>query len=150
MNGRPIISANNGANERISQFVDLFLKSPTTELPSFIKDTNQFLHILENLGELPEGCILASLDVTSLHTNIDISGLQAVTETLNQSRPGPGLRPSNSSLLKLLNLVLTKNNFQFNGQNYLQISGTAMGMRVVPSYGHESSAQLCYKHYGCL
>ena len=40
------------------------------------------------------------------------------------------MRPSNTSLIHLLKFVLTLNNFQFNGQNYLQISGTAMGTRV--------------------
>ena len=33
----------------------------------------------------------------------------------------------------MLELVLTLNNFEFNGDNYLQIGGTAMGTRVAPS-----------------
>ena len=129
--GRSIISANNRSTERISQFIDHFLNPPTSELPLFVKDTTHFLKILEHLGALPPDCILASLDVTSLHTNIDhFTSL----ETFNQSRLGPDLRPSNTSLIHLLKLVLTLNNFQFNGQNYLQISGTAMGIRVAPSF----------------
>ena len=46
----------------------------------------------------------------------------------------PGVKPSNESLLKLLELVLTKNNFQFNGQNYLQTGGTAIGTKAAPDY----------------
>ena len=81
------------------------------------------------------GCLLATLDVTSLYTNIDhSSGLEAAREALNWSRPGPGLKPSSTSIITLLKLVLTKNNFQFNGQNFLQISGTAMGIRVAASF----------------
>ena len=34
----------------------------------------------------------------------------------------------------LQSLVLKKNNFQFNGVNYLQIGGTAMGTKVAPSF----------------
>ena len=33
-------------------------------------------------------------------------------------------------------MVLKNNNFQFNNENYLQISGTAMGTRVAPSYAN--------------
>ena len=41
--------------------------------------------------------------------------------------------PSNESICELLELVLTCNNFQFNGENYVQIGGTAMGTKVAPS-----------------
>ena len=33
-------------------------------------------------------------------------------------------------------MVLTRNNFQFNGEQYLQIGGTAMGTRVAPTYAN--------------
>jgi len=41
----------------------------------------------------------------------------------------------------LLELVLTKNNFEFNEEHYLQIAGTAMGTRVAPSYANIFMAQ---------
>ena len=73
--------------------------------------------------------------MTSLYTNIDhLTSLGAATKTLNQSKPGPGLRPSNTSFIHVLKLVLTLNNFQFNCQNYLQIFGMAMGTWVAPSF----------------
>jgi hypothetical protein len=53
---------------------------------------------------------------------------------LNRTRPQAGVQPTNASLIKLLELVLTKNNFQFNGQNYLQIGGTAIGTKAAPGY----------------
>ena len=31
-------------------------------------------------------------------------------------------------------MVLTLNNFEFNGEHFLQIGGTAMGTRLAPSY----------------
>ena len=40
------------------------------------------------------------------------------------------------SLVELLAQVLSLNNFQFDGQNYLQVGGTAMGTRVAPSYAN--------------
>ena len=39
-----------------------------------------------------------------------------------------------SFLLEALKLILDHNTFLFNGQNYLQISGTAMGTKVAPTY----------------
>ncbi len=44
--------------------------------------------------------------------------------------------PTNTSIMRLLELVLRKNNFEFNGKHYLQIAGTAMGTRVAPSFAN--------------
>ena len=120
---------------KISQFVDHFLNPPTTKLRSFVKDTTHFLQILKETGTLPENTLLATLDVSSLYTNINNQdGMEAAKETLALHRPGRNLKPSNKSLLKLLELVLTRTNFQFNGQNYKQISGIFMGTKTAPSY----------------
>ena len=40
-----------------------------------------------------------------------------------------------------MRLVLKKNNFQFNGVNYLQIAGTAMGTRMAPQFTNLYMAQ---------
>lgn len=37
------------------------------------------------------------------------------------------------TILTLLRMVLEINNFEFNGQLYLQVGGTAMGARVAPT-----------------
>ena len=52
---------------------------------------------------------------------------------LNRIRPN-ARTPWNDSFNKLLTLVLSKNNFDFNEKHYLQTGGTAMGTRVAPSY----------------
>ena len=39
-------------------------------------------------------------------------------------------------------IVLTKNNFDFNGKHYLQVGGTAMGTRVAPTYANLLMASL--------
>ena len=133
--GRPIISANGAPTEKISQFVDHFLNPPTKLLKSFVKDTTHFIQILETLGKLPPNCILATLDVSSLYTNIpNDEGIEAARNTLQRSRPWTDVKPTNASLIMLLETVLKKNNFQFNGNNYLQVGGTAMGTKLAPSY----------------
>ena len=120
--------------EKISQLVDHFLTPPTTtHIKSYVRDTTDFIQKLTTLGELPPNCQLVTLDVTSLYTNIpNDEGLRAAMKLLTLYRPQPNLRPTNLSLIKLLEMVLTKNNFQFNGDHYLQIGGTAMGTKAAP------------------
>ena len=134
--GRPIVSGNGCPTERISQFVDFFLQPGVKDIRSYIKDTTHFLSVLSSLDTLPEGAILATLDVSSLYTNIpNIEGIEACRIMLNRIRPN-ARSPFNDSLIKLLTQVLSKNNFDFNEKHYLQIGGTAMGTRVAPSYAN--------------
>ena len=62
-----------------------------------------------------------------------------------QKTTPPG-QPTNTSLLTLLKMVLELNNFQFNGQNYLQIGGTAMGTRVAPTLANLFMGHFEEKH----
>ena len=97
--GRPIVSGNGCPTERISQFVDFFLKPIVQDVRSYIKDTTHFLNILEDLGELPANTLLVTLDVSSLYTNIpnDI-GIEACQEQLNLYRTG-ATNPRNDSII---------------------------------------------------
>ena len=132
--GHPVISGNNSPTERISQLVDHFLKPASPLGPSYIKDTTHFLQIIAEVGPLPPGCLLVTLDVSSLCTNIPNSeGIQAALEALETIRPG-AQHPTNTSLIKLLELVLKSNNFTFCGRHFLQTGGTAMGTRDTPNY----------------
>ena len=132
--GRPIVSANGCPTEKISQLVDHFLTPPTTKyIRSYVRDTTDFLQKLDQLGELPPNCQVVTMDVTSLYTNIpNDEGLRAALKLLTLYRPSPDVRPSNLNLVKLLEMVLKKNNFQFNRDHYLQIGGTAMGRKAAP------------------
>ena len=133
--GRPIISANGCPTEKISRFVDHFLNPTCKYLRSFVQDTTHFLQLINNLGLLPMNCLLVTMDVSSLYTNITIDeGIEAARIALSKHRPTPNIKPTNVSLITLLGLVLKKNNFQFNGVNFLQIGGTAMGTKVAPSF----------------
>ena len=60
--------------------------------------------------------------------------IEAASTTLNESRPLPGVKPTNASLIAMLELVLKRNNFQFNGNNYQQTGGTAMGTKLALNY----------------
>lgn len=134
--GRPIVSGCGSPTERISAFVDSHLQPLVKDLPSHIRDSSDFLQKLHEIAQpLPEGTILATVDVTSLYTNIPHTlGLAALDEFL-QLRP-KGSTPTTSFLLSLARFILEKNNFQFQDKHYLQIKGTAMGTRMAPSYAN--------------
>ena len=55
---------------------------------------------------------------------------------LRKMRPGPNLKPSNNTLLKLLKLGLERNNFEFIGQHYRQIKGIAIGTILAPDFAN--------------
>ena len=134
--GRPILSANDCPTERISEFVDFFLRPLVELLPSYIRDTTDLIVKLAALGTPPPNCLLVTLDVIALYPSIPIiEGMKAIWPMLRDSRP-QAQYPTNTSIMRLLELVLRKNNFQFNGQNYLQIAGTAMGTRMAPSFAN--------------
>ena len=103
---------------------------------SYVKDTTHFLQIINCFNTLPTDTWLVTLDVTALYTQIDNTmGSHAAKEALDRFRPQPGLKPSNQNLIKLLEMVLTKNAFQFAvTQFFQQISGTSMGAKCAPSY----------------
>jgi len=70
--------------------------------------------------------------VDSLCTNIDTTlGLKAVSECFNRN-PDPS-RPDDF-ILDLLKLTLERNDFEFNGKYFLQVSGCAMGRKYSPAY----------------
>ena len=134
--GRPIVSANDSPTERVSAFVDNFLAPIVRTGRSFIRDTIDFLLKLQDIQDLRGDEMLLTLDVSSLYANIpNEEGTMATLRALRQARLG-NIQPSNLSLIKMLTQVLSYNNFQFDGKNYLQTGGTAMGTRVVPSYAN--------------
>ena len=63
--------------------------------------------------------------------------MRAVARFLAKHRTyGKDPEPSNQNICQLLNMVLTMNNFHFDGDDYLQTAGTAMGTRVAPTYAN--------------
>lgn len=122
--GRPVVSGNGCPTEKISAFIDRHLGPLVPRIRSFIKDTSHVLQIVDSLSDIKEETILASLDVSSLYTNIpNYEGQLAVKSFLTRHRTfgeTRGGHVSNNTIVKLLALVLEKNNFAFNGRHYLQ------------------------------
>ena len=114
--------------------MDFILKPLVAKTPSYVKNTTDFLLKLRSVGKVPPGSILVMLDVRSLYTNIpDDEGVEACRELLNTRTVQ---KPQTEDIVKLITLILTKNNFSFNNEQYLQLKGTAMGTCMAPSYAN--------------
>ena len=132
--GRPIVSSNSHPTERLSHFVDYHLQPLVHKLPSFVKDTNDFLNKLLTIGNLSANSLLVTLDVSSLYTNIPHKeGINACEHFL---RTSSHKTIPTSTLCDLIRMILTMNNLSFNDNHYLQIHGTAMGTKMAPSYAN--------------
>ena len=82
--GRPIVSSCEAPTEKISQFLNYHLRPYEETLPSYLKDTTDFLLKLQSLRSIPDNTLLVTLDVSSLYTNIPHSeGIEACREALN-------------------------------------------------------------------
>lgn len=133
---RPIVSSCCSVTENISQFVDIWLQPSMRELPSFIKDTTEFINLIEGIT-LPKDCLLASIDVSSLYTNIPhAEGKLAAMKTIADIEDPNPRQPPAEVIGELIDIVLKNNVFEFDGKFYLQQQGTAMGTKMAPAYAN--------------
>ena len=91
---------------------------------------------------MPSNIILVSMDVTSLYTNIpQEEGITTVCEAYEEFYQGNPPIPTRY-LRELLSLILQENPFQFNGKDYLQSHGTAMGTRMAVAFANIFMAKI--------
>lgn len=133
--GRPIVSGIGGLTEPLSNFVDAHIRPLVTRLPSYIRDTGDFLEQLSHVQLPSEGQVhLVTLDVCSLYTNIPHnSGLLALQYFLDNRED---LNPPTKFLVEMSNLILTKNYFLYENDFFLQIQGVAMGATFAPDFAN--------------
>ena len=103
-------------------------------LPSYIKDTTHFLQKLDSLPELSNGCLLVTLDVSSLYTNIPHKKEIRACRRALESRTNTRLETE--SICDLIRRILAMNSFEFENNHYLQLHGTAMGTKMAPAYAN--------------
>ena len=131
--GRPVISSINCHTAKLSKFVDHHLQEHVVKTASYVKDTTDFLNKTRNIV-VPPNSLLVTMDVKSLYTNIpNEEGIAAIDDTLKRSNTDTSLK---TVILTFLDMILTLNNFVFNGEHYLQIKGCAMGTKCAPTYAN--------------
>ena len=68
--GRPIVSAVGSPTEGLSELVDHFIQPFVSNIPSYIRDTQDFLDKLHVHCPLPVESILCTIDATALYPSI--------------------------------------------------------------------------------
>ena len=138
--GRPVILNCGYYTENISSFLDYYLQPLAQKMKSYIKDTKHFLSKLKNLGKLPQGAILCTIDIVGLYSNIPHS------EVLNSLRRFLELKNnkqiSSDSLIELSEIVLKNNFFEFDQKTFKQVHKTAIRTKFAPPYAILSIAYL--------
>ena len=132
--GRPVVSSINCHTTNISKYVDHHLQPIAKEIPSYVKDTNDFINKINAVKSVPKNSYLVTMDVTSLYTNIpNAEGISAVKRAFaNYSKK----TTTNKVITTFLALILTLNNFVFDCMHYLQIKGCAMDTICTPAYAN--------------
>lgn len=131
--GRPIVSDCSSETYYTAEYLDFYLNPLSIRHPSYIKDTYDFISKIKQLS-IPPDAFLFTMDIDSLYTNIDIAeGIQAIKNIFIKY---PDSKRPEKELLELLNINLTRNDFEFNNKYFLQIRGTAMGKKFAPAYAN--------------
>lgn len=131
--GRPIVSDCESESYRVAELIDFFLQPISNKHPSYLRDSYDFINKIR-FRDIPLNSFLFTIDVDNLYTNIEtVPGLQAVREWFTRY---PDSKRPDSQILQLLELSLTRNDFEFNSEYYLQIKGTAMGKKFAPAYAN--------------
>ena len=82
------------------------------------------------------------MDVTSLYTNIpQEKGIEVVCKAYEKFHNNNPPIPTRF-LNEMLGLILRENSFQFNGENFLQTHGTAMGTKMAVSFANIFMAEI--------
>lgn len=131
--GRPIVSDTASVSRRCASFIEFFLAPLAQRSRSYLRDS---LHLISKLDQMhvSSSTILFTMDIASLYTNIPLDdGLTAVS---NAFRKFPDPRRPDLTLLTMLRLLLTCNDFVFLNRRFLQLQGTAMGCAFGASYAN--------------
>ena len=126
---RPIVSDVNSECYNVNGFLDYHINPLSVKHETYIKDTYDFLQKVRN-QTINKEWILATGDVTSLYTNMNINRTIACVKQAFKKYPSQG-RPD-KHLLDLLEITLKNNDFEINGQWYKQTCGMGMGKKQAP------------------
>jgi hypothetical protein len=141
--GRPIVSDCGSESYRISKFIDSHVRPISIRHFAYIKDTYDFISKVRG-RTVPRNAFLVTGDVTALYTNMNIERTLTVTgEALALHNPLKA--KCNQHLLDLLEITLKNNDFEFNGEYFLQTCGTAMGKAYAPGLADLYMQELDHK-----
>ena len=68
--GRLVVCSVGCHNANISKFLDYNLQPIVQNIPSYVQYSNNFLNKINTAKNIPANCLLVTMDVKSLYTNI--------------------------------------------------------------------------------
>ena len=131
---RPVVSTCGSTWSGVSLVLERVLNQLLEFVPAHLSSTEECIAELRSLGRMPENCIVASLDVVSLYSNIPIAeSIDAAMELLEMHRQQVDMfNLSLEDMRRLLESVLNSNYFAFGETVYRQRKGLAMGNHLAP------------------
>ena len=121
---RPICASIGWVTYNVSTYLDILLRPLVYGIPTYIKNSDSLIKILET-KQFPHDTTFLAADVESLYPSIDIDeGLKALEMTMLRAHWS---YDKIELTLRLTEWVLRNNVVEFNGKQYLQLQGTAMG-----------------------
>ena len=131
---RPVVSSCGGPTSNISLLLERILNQLLPFVPAHIESTQACIELLRPHRSLPANCIVASLDVVSLYSNIPIdeSVEVAVAKLEEHQDEVDMLGLEVDDVRQLLSYVLSNNCFEFDEKRYRQRKGIAMGNHLAP------------------
>ena len=87
---------------------------------------------IKELGQLPEGTIICTIDVVGLYPNIPRDEGLAFLKDFLDSRVDKEV--TTDTLIEIAELVLRNNIFAFSDKTYKQIRGTVIGTKFAQPY----------------
>ena len=132
---RPVVATCGTFFHGISRWIDYHLQPLNHLVPSHIKNGFELKEKLENMGQLPEGTRIFTMDATAMYTNITtdhgIETMEHFFEMFKEKLPKDF--PAELILLAL-HLVMKNNIFELGSSHFKQLDGTAMGTPTANMY----------------
>lgn len=146
---RPIIAGPTCPTSHLSELLDEILKPFLKHVKSYIRDDQDFINKLDR--NIKESDIFATFDVESLYTNIEHQlGKTAVSYWIDNFPHEIDSRFTKNMILEAMDTVLKTNIFMFDKDVYIQLTGTAMGTKMAPTYANLTLGYLENKLYDSM
>ena len=117
----------------MAKYVEEKLENHVTQQNTYIKDTTDFIRKINKLNLPPEkSLIMFCMDVKALYPSVPRKEARIVVQSTLQESNDADI--NTDSVLQMMYFILENNNFEFNGQHYTQIDGTAIGSKLGRNY----------------
>ena len=145
---RFITAGPSAPTSKLSELIDMLLKPFLVTIPSYIRDTTDFLNKICKLKTNYKNGRLITADIKSMYPSINRDlGYKAVRYFLAKY---PDLLPKRFDvefIIEALQIILENSNFQFNGNYFCLKSGTATGTALAPTFANLVMAYLEIQFY---